>query len=262
MTPRELEEICVAAAQAGARVLRELFEKPREIALKGRIDLVTDADRASEDRILQLLRERAPGTAVLAEESGESGRGEVRFLVDPLDGTTNYAHGVPLFSCTVAAEAGGEAVAGCTVDPLRAEVFRGHRGGGAWLGDRKLSVSAVTTLEAAVVCTGFPYGGRDRLPQMVAAFGRFTELARGTRRLGSAALDLAYVAAGRFDLFWEEGLRPWDVAAGAVLVREAGGLVTDFSGAPLDISGGEIVASTATLHAAALAVLRGTSDGG
>ena len=114
----------------------------------------------------------------------------------------------------------------------------------------------MTTLEAAVVCTGFPYGGRDRLPQMVAAFGRFTELARGTRRLGSAALDLAYVAAGRFDLFWEEGLRPWDVAAGAVLVREAGGLVTDFSGGSLDLSGGRIVASTPALHPAAIAVLR------
>jgi len=257
MTPGELEEICVAAAEAGARVLRELFEKPREITLKGRIDLVTDADHASEERVLGLLRERVPGAAVLAEESGESGHGELRFIVDPLDGTTNYTHGIPLFTCTVAAEMGGEVVAGCTVDPVRAEVFRAHRGGGAWLGDRKLSVSAVTKLEEAVVCTGFPYGGRERLPRMLAAFGHFTELARGSRRLGSAALDLAYVAAGRLDLFWEEGLRPWDVAAGDLLVREAGGLVTDFSGAPLDISGGEIVAATPALHQTALAVIRG-----
>ena len=123
MTPAELERICVAAAQAGAQVLRELLEKPREIALKGRIDLVTDADRAAEERILALLRQRVPGAAVLAEESGESGRGELRFIVDPLDGTTNYAHGLPLFSCTVAAEVSGEPVAGCTVDPMRAETF-------------------------------------------------------------------------------------------------------------------------------------------
>ncbi|HEX9602561.1 MAG TPA: inositol monophosphatase family protein, partial [Myxococcales bacterium] len=134
MTPAELERICVAAAQAGAQVLRELFDKPREIALKGRIDLVTDADRAAEDRILSLLRGRAPGCAVLAEESGESGRGELRFVVDPLDGTTNYAHGIPLFACTVGAELSGEPVAGCTVDPMRAETFRAHRGGGAFVG--------------------------------------------------------------------------------------------------------------------------------
>ena len=117
----------------------------------------------------------------------------------------------------------------------------------------------MTKLEEAVVCTGFPYGGRERLPRMLAAFGHFTELARGSRRLGSAALDLAYVAAGRLDLFWEEGLRPWDVAAGDLLVREAGGLVTDFSGAPLDISGGEIVAATPALHQTALAVIRGAT---
>jgi len=248
MTPAELERICVAAAQAGAQVLRELFDKPREIALKGRIDLVTDADRAAEERILSLLRERAPGAAVLAEESGESGRGELRFVVDPLDGTTNYAHGLPVFACTVAAELSGEPVAGCTVDPMRAETFRGHRGG--------LSVSKATSLDQAVACTGFPYGHRERLPEMIAAFGRFTELARGTRRLGSAALDLAYVASGRLDVFWEQGLKPWDVAAGVVLVREAGGLITRFDGSPVDLRDGEILATTPALHDASRAILR------
>jgi myo-inositol-1(or 4)-monophosphatase len=256
MTPRDLEPICVAAAQAGAQVLRDLFEKPREIALKGRIDLVTDADRAAEERILELLRERAPGAAVLAEESGASGGGELRFIVDPLDGTTNYAHGIPLFSCTVAAELGGELVAGCTVDPVRGEVFRAHRRGGAYVGDRQLLVSSTARLEEALVCTGFPYGHHDKLPEMIAAFGRFTELARGTRRLGSAALDLAYVAAGRLDVFWEQGLKPWDIAAGVVLVREAGGLLTRFDGTPLDVGAGEILACTPTLHDAASAVLR------
>jgi myo-inositol-1(or 4)-monophosphatase len=255
MNALELERICVSAAQAGGKLLRELFDKPREVTLKGRIDLVTDADRAAEEKILRLLREHAPGVAILAEESGESGKGDLRFIVDPLDGTTNYAHGIPLFTCTVAAEVSGELVAGCTVDPMRAETFRAHRGGGAFLGARKLSVSSTATLEEAVTCTGFPYGHREQLPRMIAAFGRFTELARGSRRLGSAAMDLAYVAAGRFDVFWEQGLRPWDIAAGVLLVREAGGIVTRFDGSALDLKDGEILACTPALHEAARAVL-------
>jgi myo-inositol-1(or 4)-monophosphatase len=259
MNAAELERICVSAAQAGAKLLRELYDKPREVTLKGRIDLVTDADRAAEEKILRLLRERAPGAAVLAEESGESGKGDLRFIVDPLDGTTNYAHGIPLFTCTVAAEVSGELVAGCTVDPMRAETFRAHRGGGAFVGARKLAVSATAKLDEAVVCTGFPYGHREQLPKMVSAFGRFTELARGTRRLGSAAMDLAYVAAGRLDLFWEQGLRPWDIAAGIVLVREAGGVVTRFDGSALDLPDGEILACTPDLHGTARAILDGTA---
>ena len=252
----ELGEICLAAAQAGAKVLRDLYHRPRDVHFKGRIDLVTDADRASEEMVLKVLRERAPGVAILAEESGESGpRGATRFIVDPLDGTTNYAHGIPLFCCTVAAEENGRALAGCTIDPLRDEVFHAARGEGASLNGQKLRVSHATRLVDAVVCTGFPYGDRDRLPQMIAAFGRFTELARGTRRLGSAAIDLAYVAAGRLDGFWEQGLKAWDIAAGQVLVEEAGGAVTRFDGSPLDLAGGEIAASGPGLQAAILEVL-------
>jgi myo-inositol-1(or 4)-monophosphatase len=281
---RELGEICLAAAQAGARVLREMYDQPRDIHLKGRIDLVTDADRASEETVLRVLAERAPGVRVLAEESGEHGAEETkgaeetaqreskgagsgktrhpsdtRFIVDPLDGTTNYAHGLPLFSCTVAAEAQGRVVAGCTVDPLRGEIFHAARGEGAWLGDRRLRVSQARELEKAVLCTGFPYADREKLPWMLAAFSRFTELARGTRRLGSAALDLAYLAAGRLDGFWELGLKPWDVAAGQVLIEEAGGLVTRFDGTALVLDGGEIAAAGQGLHTAILGVLRATS---
>jgi len=257
---RELADVCLAAALEGARVLRELYSLPRDIHYKGRIDLVTDADQAAEEAVLNVLRDRAPGVRVLAEESGASGAGDTCFFVDPLDGTTNYAHGIPIFCCTVGAERSGEVVAGCTVDPLRDETFLASKGGGAVLrdrsGERPLRVSQTADLSHAVVCTGFPYGDRDRLPRMIEAFGRFTELARGSRRLGSAALDLAYVAAGRFDGFWERGLKPWDVAAGKVLVEEAGGLVTRFDGAPLVLAGGEIVASGPQLHAAMLDVLR------
>ena len=252
----ELESICVAAATAGARVLRDLHEKPREVRFKGRIDLVTDADRAAEEAVLQILRDRAPGARILAEESGASGEGELRFMVDPLDGTTNYAHGIPLFACTVAAEEKGVLVAGCTVDPMRDETFRAARGEGAFLGDRPLRVSTAAKLVEAVVCTGFPYGDRDKLPAMIAAFERFTRASQGTRRLGSAAMDLAYIAAGRLDAFYEQGLKPWDVAAGQLLVEEAQGLVTRFDGSPHQLAGGEIAASGPGLHAAMLEVLR------
>ena len=248
----ELREICAAAAEAGARTLRDLYGRPRDVQFKGRIDLVTDADKASEEAVLNILRERAPGAGILAEESGEQGGGSLRFIVDPLDGTTNYAHGLPLFCCTVGAEEDGALAAGCTVDPLRGETYLVARGEGAQLGTangtRPLRVSAASELVEALLCTGFPYGDRDKLPEMIAAFGKATELSRGTRRLGSAALDLAYVAAGRLDGFWEMGLKAWDVAAGVLLVREAGGVVTRFDGAPHQLAGGEILAAPPTLH--------------
>ena len=261
MNRAELRDICVAAAEAGARVLRDLYEGPRDVRFKGRTDLVTDADKASEETVLRILRERAPGARILAEESGAHGGNEVCFIVDPLDGTTNYAHGIPIFCCTVAAEENDRVVAGCTVDPMRGELFTALRGRGAELrtarGSQPLRVSAAAELVEAVVCTGFPYGDRDKLPQMIAAFGKFTELARGSRRLGSAAIDLAWVAAGRLDGFWEMGLRPWDVAAGQLLVEEAGGRVTRFDGSSHQLAGGEVVAAPPALHAKMLEVLAG-----
>jgi myo-inositol-1(or 4)-monophosphatase len=249
---KELKEACLAATQAGARVLRDLAGRPRDIHFKGRIDLVTDADKASEEAVLRVLRERVPGARVLAEESGESGAGDVRFIVDPLDGTTNYAHGLPLYCCTVAAETGGVLDAGCTVDPTRGEVFLAERGGGATLNGNPLRVSDVTRLDHALVCTGFPYGDREKLPQMISAFGRLTQLARGSRRLGSAALDLAYVASGRLDAFWELGLKPWDVGAGVLLVQEAFGVVTRGDGSPHRLAGGDILACAPGIQGAML----------
>ncbi len=263
MTAEDLRDVCVAAAEAGARVLRDRYHKPRDVRFKGRIDLVTDADNASEEEVLRVLHERAPGARVLAEESGEQGTGELRFIVDPLDGTTNYAHGIPIFCCTVGAEDNGTVVAGCTVDPLRAETFEAARGRGARLrtagGSRALRVSAAAELVEAVVCTGFPYLGRDKLPQMIGWFAKFTEQCRGSRRLGSAALDLAYIAAGRLDGFWELGLKPWDVAAGVLLVEEAGGVISRYDGSPHQLAGGEIVAAPPSLHPKMLQVLASTA---
>ncbi len=263
MTPAELRDICVAAAEAGARTLRDLYDRPRDVQFKGRIDLVTDADKASEEAVLRVLNERGPGASILAEESGAQGSGDLRFVVDPLDGTTNYAHGVPLFTCTVGADEKGVAVAGCTVDPMRGETFLAARGQGAQLrtasGTRSLRVSATTELLDALVCTGFPYGERDKLPFMIAAFGKLTELARGSRRLGSAALDLAYVAAGRLDGFWEMGLKPWDLGAGVVLVQEAGGVISRFDGSPHRLAGGEILAAPPALHPKMVQILTATA---
>lgn len=259
MIAEELRDVCVAAAEAGARVLRDRYHKPRDIHFKGRIDLVTDADKASEEEVLRVLQERAPGTRILAEESGAQGEGELCFVVDPLDGTTNYAHGIPIFCCTVGAEENGKVLAGCTVDPLRGESFAGARGHGAHLrtasGSHPMHVSAAAELVEALVCTGFPYLGRDKLPQMIAWFASFTEQCRGSRRLGSAALDLAYLACGRLDGFWEMGLKPWDVAAGVLLVEEAQGVVTRYDGSPHRLAGGEIVAAPPSLHPKMLQVL-------
>lgn len=257
---RELGEICISAARAGAEILKQLHDKPRDVHLKGRIDLVTDADKAAEEAVLRLIEQSAPGVKILAEESGEQGSGDVRFIVDPLDGTTNYAHGIPLFCCTVAAEERGQVVAGATVDPMRDELFFASRGNGAWLNGTRLRVSHTTELLQALLCTGFPYGQGEGLAEMIASFGRFTALSRGVRRLGSAALDLAYVAAGRLDGFWEQGLHAWDVAAGQLLVEEAGGVVTRFDGAAHVLTGGEIAASGKGLHAAILAVLQTTGS--
>ena len=191
--------------------------------------------------------------------SGGAGSSDTTWIIDPLDGTTNYANGIPIFSCTVAAEENGTIVAGCTVDPLRGETFLAARGEGTQLrtqgGSQTLRVSSAADLLDAVVCTGFPYGNRDQLPRMIAAFSKFTELTRGTRRLGSAAIDLAYVAAGRLDGFWESFLKPWDLAAGVILVQEAGGVVTRFDGSAHQLAGSEIVAAAPALHPQMLQVL-------
>jgi myo-inositol-1(or 4)-monophosphatase len=251
-------EGCAAAAQAGAAVLRERFARPRTIEKKGAIDLVTDADRASEEAVLAALRDRFPGAAVLAEESGASGEaiGGLRFVVDPLDGTTNYAHGLPHFAVNVAATDPAGPLAGATCDPLRGELFLATRGGGATLDGRPLRHSGCGALGEALLVTGFPYDVHSEHAALLRVFGAFVTRAQGVRRYGSAALDLAWVACGRFDGFWEARLKPWDLAAGILLAREAGAAVTDLEGGDRVLETGGVVAAPPALQARMLEVLR------
>ena len=253
----ELLVLCAEAARRGGAVVRERFGQRRTIEFKGGIDLVTDGDKASEAAILELVQARCPGAAFLAEESGVSGvaAGRLRFVVDPLDGTTNYAHGLPHFAVNVAVEDERGLAAGATYDPLREELFLAARGQGATLGGEPIRASRESDLVRAVLSTGFPYDVHEDPEPPLRLFGAYMRRARAVRRMGSAALDLAYVACGRFDGFWEMKLKPWDLGPGILLVREAGGLVADFAGGERMLEVGEICAANAPLHPQLMAVL-------
>ena len=250
----------IQTARDAGRVLAEKFGRAIQISNKGDIDLVTEADLASERLIVERVRSYHPRHAVLTEESGDvvalgGARSDYKWIVDPLDGTTNYAHGYPVFCVSIALEHEGRVVVGVVYDPVRDELFAAERGEGATLNGRRVRVSETDDLNRALLCTGFPYDVRDR-GDFARHFRNFIMRAQSVRRDGAAALDLAYVAAGRFDAFYEEGLRPWDVAAGVLLVEEAGGRVTHYDGSPFRIYQPTIAAGNGIVHEAMLEVLR------
>lgn len=244
---RDPLEAAVAIAREAGAVLMEHLHRPLHIEEKGRrADLVTQADRESERIIVQRLRAGYPDATILGEEGGvRAGTRDERWIVDPLDGTTNFAHGYPMFCVSIAYERGGELIAGAVFAPMMNELFAAERGGGARLNDRPIAVSAIAGVDAAMLCTGFKPSDYERNARH---FAKASNHAQAVRRDGAAALDLAYVAAGRFDAFWEFDLAPWDMAAGTLLVREAGGRVTALGGEPFRLDGDSILASNGAVH--------------
>ncbi len=249
----------IETARDAGRVLLEKFGRIETVTKKGDINLVTEADLASEALIVERIKSHFPRHAILAEEAGNAVvtgvDGGHKWVIDPLDGTTNYAHGYPCFCVTIALEHEGEIVLGVTYDPTRDELFTAEKGRGAALNGKPIRVSATDELGNALLVTGFPYDIKHR-EKFARHLTEFLLTSRGVRRDGSAAIDLAYVACGRFDGFWEEGLNPWDVAAGKLLIEEAGGMVSYYDGSPFSIYTPPIVASNGTIHAEMLNVLK------
>jgi myo-inositol-1(or 4)-monophosphatase len=248
----------IETARDAGQILLEKFGRKINISMKGDINLVTEADLASEKLIIERIRSYYPKHAILAEESGDAvlldGVNTWKWIIDPLDGTTNFAHGYPCFCVTIALEHDGEIVLGVTFDPTRNELFAAEKGKGATLNNKPIRVSETEKLGNALIVTGFPYNFKEK-PDFTRHLTDFLFHSRGVRRDGSAAIDMAYVACGRFDGFWEEGLNPWDVAAGLLLIEEAGGQVSYYTGEKYNIYSPPILASNGLIHGEMLKVL-------
>jgi len=240
-----------AAALAAGSIIRSLYDQPHQVRFKGEIDLVTEADLAAEKSILTALSRDFPAIPVLAEESSPDfshiPTGPV-WIIDPLDGTTNFAHGFPCFAVSIAYSVDRVSLVGVIYCPMQDELFLAWRGGGAWLNGRRLAVSRRERLVESLIGTGFPYAIQENLAEVLARLGKVLPQVRDIRRAGAAAVDLAYVACGRLDGFWERELKPWDTAAGYLLVEEAGGRISNFSSGPWDPYVQEVLASNGHIH--------------
>jgi myo-inositol-1(or 4)-monophosphatase len=251
-----LKDLAIKAAKKAGKLLRENLNKEKKIEFKGEVDLVTELDRASEGLIIDILKSGLPESGILTEEREEIvASNDYRWIVDPLDGTTNYAHSYPVFCVSIALERKGEVILGVVYDPTSEELFVAEKGRGATLNGEEIAVSKTSDLSRSLLSTGFPYDIRTSPDNNLDFFACFALKAQAIRRAGSAALDLCYVACGRFDGFWELKLKPWDVAAGNLMVTEAGGKVSDFAGAPFSLCSKETLASNGLLHEIMIEVL-------
>ena len=257
LNPLYLTTAVEAVTRAGDMMM-ERFGRDVRVDRKGTIDLVTEVDVAVERMFRALVAERFPGHQVLGEEFGGAAEPPAGpcWVFDPIDGTTNFAHGLPIFCSSLALEIDGQAVVAAIYDPTRKELFTAERDGGAQLNGHPIQVSGADALVDAVLVTGFPYDVHQRVAEIVGLFGAFVGKARAVRRLGSAAIDLCYVAAGRIDGFWESDLKPWDIAGGALIVEEAGGRITNYDGEAFSSRGRQVVASNSRLHSQLVAVIR------
>ncbi len=257
--PREIAPVpslflatAIEAVRRAGRMQLEALGGGFAVRKKGVIDLVTEVDLAIERAFRELIADRYPDHDVLGEEFGApaAGRPPARhcWIFDPIDGTTNFAHGLPIFCASLALEIDGEMTVAAVYDPTRDELFTAERGAGAWLNGERLAVSATDRLVDSLLVTGFPYTVHEEAEEMLGLFGAFISSSRAVRRLGSAALDVCYVAAGRMEGFWERGLGPWDIAAGALLVEEAGGRLSDLNGGPFVLRTGRLLASNGRVH--------------
>ena len=252
-----VKQVGISAAYKGAEVLQSYFGNITRVNKKGAIDLVTEADLRSEEKVVSTIRAAFPDHTILAEESGlKEGTPGYSWLVDPLDGTTNFAHQVPIFCISIAFAAGDNTRVGIVLNPINGELFTATRDGGAQCNGKPIQVSSTTLISDSLLVTGFPYNLREIFDQIVTRYASCLRAAQGIRRLGSAAIDLCYVACGRFEGFWEQNLKPWDTAAGSLIVAEAGGRVTDFSNQSFQVDAKEILATNGQIHDEMLSLLR------
>jgi myo-inositol-1(or 4)-monophosphatase len=240
--------VALLASKAAATIIRDSQSGTLNVRHKGVVDLVTQVDLAAERVIRSVLAEHTPNIPVLAEEGGGATDCTTRWIVDPLDGTTNFVHGYPSYAVSIALEVEGELTVACVFDAVNGVAYTAEKGGGAWCGEQRLQVSDTPELVEALLATGFPYDRRENVDRYLRYVRAFLLAGQGLRRAGAAAMDFVAVAAGRIDGYWEFGLNPWDVAAGVLLVQEAGGVVTDMTGGPLDLGNPRLLCSNGKVH--------------
>lgn len=255
MDLKSVKRAGIRAAFKGAEILRANFGKKRQILKKGAKDLLTESDTESEKLIIDTIRKVFPSHGILAEESGSDNKdAEYVWIIDPLDGTTNFAHNIGLFAVSIAFSINGDMALGIVLNPITGELFTAVKGEGAELNGKPINVSETASLSESLLVTGFPYNVKN-IESIQARFFNCLKPSQGIRRLGSAALDLCFVASGRFEGFWEENLKPWDTAAGFIIAKEAGAMVTDFSGNPFNVNKKEILATNGKIHRDMLGLL-------